>query len=106
MTPEDFFEKSGINSALEQFYETDQLFDLTNRRTFIAASAIAILCGIMIGIGYSMVFAQFPNVTTMTKFNIFLITLFVGIGAGAGPWFYRMWHNSVYENSKEEDDGE
>jgi hypothetical protein len=100
-----------IDTALDEFAEMDEpIIDLTEPKTFVAACAIAILCGVMIGIGYYMVFnwvdctpvvAQrqicFPNEYGNHKLVVMIVTMIAGILTGASPAIYKFIRNYDWE---------
>ena len=100
------------SSITEEFIEGDPLhFDITERRTFAIASILAVVFGAAIGLGYNLIFTQFPDLNTMQRLNIMVITILAGVGAGIAPamikeYLYCRKHGIPFGQSQDDDDDE
>ena len=65
--------------------------NITDPRTFVTAAAILILFGLMVGMGYYMIFMQFPNLTIDQKAAVVGLSITPGIVAGASPYIFQKW---------------
>lgn len=79
------------------------VIDLTEKKTFILATFLSLLFGLMIGIGFSMIFEQFPLVSHVHRIEILLICLLTGCSIGYLPHLLQLWYYEYTNKESAED---
>ena len=65
--------------------------NITEPKTFFILATIMVLFGLMVGLGYYMIFTQFPNLTIDQKVAVVILSIMPGVIAGSAPYIYQKW---------------
>lgn len=82
------------------------IIDLTNPKVFAIAAILSVIFGFMIGLGFYMIFEQFPNVPIHHRFEILLILVLTGVGIGYIPHVMYAFYKgrNLSEDPEDEDE--
>ena len=79
-------------SLLEvDFDDAFERVNITDPRTFFCAATIMVLFGLMVGLGYYMIFTQFPDLKPDQRIAVVILSIMPGVIAGSAPYIYQKW---------------